>query len=40
MLKHIDHTYEARNVLPDHVRPIQMEGKRHFSNCYKDFFGI
>ncbi|WP_432470269.1 GlxA family transcriptional regulator [Amphritea sp. HPY] len=36
MLKHIDHTYDARKVLPDHVRPLQMEGKRTFSHLMRD----
>ncbi len=36
MLKHIDHTYDARKVLPDHVKPVQLDNKRHFSQLLRE----
>lgn len=36
MLKHIDHTYDARIVLPDHVKPLQLDNKRHFSQRLRE----
>lgn len=36
MLKYIDHTDVPRKVLPDHVNPIQVEGKRSFSHLMRD----
>jgi len=36
MRKHIDHTQHTRKVLPDNVRPLQIEGKRRFSHLMRD----
>ena len=36
MLKHIDHTYDAQKVLPDHVKPVQLDNKRHFSQLLRE----